>query len=92
MDADPLHFLSTARSLSKKDDILVTLTFAQSCDAKIAGKNGQQLLLSGKESMLMTHRSQSSYLSCCTRSELESYWQDAITTRWYSCGYRDNIE
>lgn len=33
----------------------VTLTFAQSLDAKIAGKNGKQLILSGKESMVMTH-------------------------------------
>ncbi|KAK7465500.1 2,5-diamino-6-(ribosylamino)-4(3H)-pyrimidinone 5'-phosphate reductase [Stygiomarasmius scandens] len=33
----------------------VTLTFAQSIDAKIAGRNGKQLLLSGKESMVMTH-------------------------------------
>ncbi|KAH9929677.1 dihydrofolate reductase-like domain-containing protein [Fomitopsis serialis] len=33
----------------------VTLTFAQSLDAKIAGTGGQQLALSGKESMLMTH-------------------------------------
>ncbi|KAL0083522.1 bacterial bifunctional deaminase-reductase [Phycomyces blakesleeanus] len=33
----------------------VTLTFAQSLDGKIALK-GQQLLLSGKESMAMTHR------------------------------------
>jgi 2,5-diamino-6-(ribosylamino)-4(3H)-pyrimidinone 5'-phosphate reductase len=33
----------------------VTLTFAQSLDAKIAGANRQQLILSGKESMVMTH-------------------------------------
>ncbi|KAL4258169.1 2,5-diamino-6-ribosylamino-4(3H)-pyrimidinone 5'-phosphate reductase [Pleurotus pulmonarius] len=33
----------------------VTLTFAQSLDSKIAGQGGQQLILSGKESMLMTH-------------------------------------
>lgn len=33
----------------------VTLTFAESSDGKIAGANGQQLLLSGKESMIMTH-------------------------------------
>lgn len=33
----------------------VTLTFAQSLDAKIAGTGGKQLALSGKESMLMTH-------------------------------------
>lgn len=33
----------------------VTLTFAQSLDGKIAGKGGKQLLLSGPESMLMTH-------------------------------------
>jgi 2,5-diamino-6-(ribosylamino)-4(3H)-pyrimidinone 5'-phosphate reductase len=33
----------------------VTLTFAQSADSKISGINGQQLILSGKESMVMTH-------------------------------------
>ncbi|KAK0560443.1 hypothetical protein OC844_003753 [Tilletia horrida] len=33
----------------------VTLTFAQSLDAKIAGVGGKQLILSGQESMLMTH-------------------------------------
>jgi hypothetical protein len=33
----------------------VTLTFAQSIDGKIAGRNGRQLILSGKESMVMTH-------------------------------------
>ncbi|KAG7099694.1 hypothetical protein E1B28_001516 [Marasmius oreades] len=33
----------------------VTLTFAQSIDAKIAGVKGKQLILSGKESMIMTH-------------------------------------
>ncbi|KAL1749272.1 dihydrofolate reductase-like domain-containing protein [Schizophyllum fasciatum] len=33
----------------------VTLTFAQSLDAKIAGRAGKQLILSGKESMVMTH-------------------------------------
>ncbi|EJF67169.1 dihydrofolate reductase [Dichomitus squalens LYAD-421 SS1] len=33
----------------------VTLTFAQSLDAKIAGAGGRQLILSGKESMVMTH-------------------------------------
>ncbi|EJD54406.1 bacterial bifunctional deaminase-reductase [Auricularia subglabra TFB-10046 SS5] len=33
----------------------VTLTYAQSLDARIAGVGGKQLILSGKESMLMTH-------------------------------------
>ncbi|KAI0285494.1 dihydrofolate reductase-like domain-containing protein [Russula aff. rugulosa BPL654] len=33
----------------------VTLTFAQSIDAKIAGAGGKQLILSGEESMIMTH-------------------------------------
>jgi 2,5-diamino-6-(ribosylamino)-4(3H)-pyrimidinone 5'-phosphate reductase len=33
----------------------VTLTFAQSIDAKIAGAGGKQLILSGEESMRMTH-------------------------------------
>jgi hypothetical protein len=39
-----------------KKRIHVTLTYAQSLDAKIAGKNGKQLILSGKESIAMTHR------------------------------------
>lgn len=34
----------------------VTLTFAQTIDGCIAGENGQQLILSGNESMAMTHR------------------------------------
>ncbi|KAF9946718.1 2,5-diamino-6-(ribosylamino)-4(3H)-pyrimidinone 5'-phosphate reductase [Mortierella alpina] len=33
----------------------VTLTFAQSLDGKIAGKHGQQLILSGPQSMKATH-------------------------------------
>ena len=33
----------------------VTLTFAQSIDAKISGAGGKQLTLSGEESMRMTH-------------------------------------
>lgn len=35
---------------------LVTLTYAQSLDAKIAGRNGKQIQLSGPESAVMTHR------------------------------------
>lgn len=57
---EPPSFLKTVLAhLSNPDPSSnyphVTLTFAQSIDAKIAGKNGQQLLLSGKESMIMTH-------------------------------------
>ncbi|WRT70640.1 uncharacterized protein IL334_007638 [Kwoniella shivajii] len=33
----------------------ITLTWAQSLDSKIAGPGGQRVILSGKESMLMTH-------------------------------------
>ncbi|KIY50018.1 dihydrofolate reductase, partial [Fistulina hepatica ATCC 64428] len=33
----------------------VTVTFAQSLDAKIAGQNGKQITLSSDESMFMTH-------------------------------------
>ncbi|KAI0699384.1 bacterial bifunctional deaminase-reductase [Cerioporus squamosus] len=40
---------------SKTSRPYVTLTFAQSLDAKIAGASGKQLILSGKESMIMTH-------------------------------------
>ncbi|GAA5837289.1 hypothetical protein JCM5353_000812 [Sporobolomyces roseus] len=39
-----------------QDRAFVTLTYAQSFDAKIAGKEGKQLILSGKESMQLTHR------------------------------------
>lgn len=35
---------------------VITLTYAQSLDGKIAGKNGKQIQLSGKESAVMTHR------------------------------------
>jgi hypothetical protein len=37
------------------ETIWTTLTFAQSLDGKIAGHGRKQLILSGKESMLMTH-------------------------------------
>lgn len=33
----------------------VTLTYAQSLDGKIAGNHGQQLILSGPDSMKATH-------------------------------------
>jgi 2,5-diamino-6-(ribosylamino)-4(3H)-pyrimidinone 5'-phosphate reductase len=33
----------------------VTLTYAQSLDGKIAGRLGQQLILSGAQSMTATH-------------------------------------
>jgi len=39
----------------KEERSRVTLTFAQSLDAKIAGVGGKQLALSGRESMVMTH-------------------------------------
>lgn len=35
----------------------VTLTWAQSLDSKIAGPGGKRVVLSGPESMLMTHQS-----------------------------------
>ncbi len=55
-----IDFLNEALSFTTNSDpnhVYVTLTFAQSLDAKIAGVNKKQLILSGKESMLMTHRS-----------------------------------
>lgn len=48
-------FSSRSKEDAETDRTLVTLTFAQSLDAKIAGKGGRQLLLSCPESMLMTH-------------------------------------
>jgi len=64
--ADPLEFLRSVfggdrpirpvvPSMSSLTRPYVTLTFAQSLDAKIAGIGGKQLILSGKESMVMTH-------------------------------------
>ncbi|PVU99577.1 hypothetical protein BB559_000585 [Furculomyces boomerangus] len=35
----------------------ITLTFAQSIDGKISGKNSSQILLSGQDSMILTHQS-----------------------------------
>ncbi|KAI0756248.1 bacterial bifunctional deaminase-reductase [Daedaleopsis nitida] len=52
-DRDPSTHPSPASSATHKP--FVTLTFAQSLDAKIAGAGGKQLILSGKESMVMTH-------------------------------------
>ncbi|KAF8167335.1 dihydrofolate reductase-like domain-containing protein [Crassisporium funariophilum] len=48
-----LNHLSSAPPPTNRPHI--TLTFAQSLDAKIAGAQGRQLILSGKESMIMTH-------------------------------------
>jgi 2,5-diamino-6-(ribosylamino)-4(3H)-pyrimidinone 5'-phosphate reductase len=61
MSQNPPEFLTTllgSRPILTPDDTTrpyVTLTFAQSLDAKIAGRGGQQLVLSGPESFLMTH-------------------------------------
>ncbi|KAF9270693.1 dihydrofolate reductase [Marasmius fiardii PR-910] len=56
-EPQPPSFL---KSLLRDDDLpksrpRVTVTFAQSIDGKIAGVKGKQLILSGKESMIMTH-------------------------------------
>lgn len=48
---DPIY----NNALLLNDRPFITLTFAQSLDGKIA-KQGQQILISGKESMAMTHR------------------------------------
>ena len=53
----PMYGSATIPALVSRDETrpYVTLTFAQSLDAKIAGKDGLQISLSGKESMVMTH-------------------------------------
>ncbi|KAG8737073.1 2,5-diamino-6-(ribosylamino)-4(3H)-pyrimidinone 5'-phosphate reductase [Ceratobasidium sp. 414] len=43
------------RSSEQQKRARVTLTYAQSLDAKIAGAGGRQLTISGNESMTMTH-------------------------------------
>ncbi|KIM70313.1 hypothetical protein SCLCIDRAFT_1207634 [Scleroderma citrinum Foug A] len=51
-----LSVFSSRSDNERRSDIpSVTLTFAQSLDGKISGKDGKQLLLSCPESMLMTH-------------------------------------
>ena len=51
------HGLADGQALTSERDPRVILTYAQSLDARIAGAGGTQLVLSGKESMAMTHRS-----------------------------------
>ncbi|KIR30863.1 hypothetical protein I309_00215 [Cryptococcus deuterogattii LA55] len=48
------HVRSHAAPLARPH---VTLTWAQSLDSKIAGVGGKRVILSGPESMLMTHQS-----------------------------------
>lgn len=60
MTVDPPELLTSVLTRYTNTDVpghrpFVTLTFAQSLDAKIGGQHGQQLILSGKESMIMTH-------------------------------------
>ncbi|CAG8559826.1 9154_t:CDS:2 [Diversispora eburnea] len=50
------NILSTATTQNNSNLPFVTLTYAQSLDGKISGSGGQQLTLSCKESMIMTHR------------------------------------
>lgn len=49
----PDFHLQTNHDLAHRP--FVTLTYAQSLDGKIAGVDGQQLRLSGNQSMKMTH-------------------------------------
>lgn len=49
----PLPFSVLSSSSTKP---FVTLTYAQSLDGKIAGVGGKQIILSGKESMNLTHK------------------------------------
>jgi hypothetical protein len=69
MSDRPPEFLTTVLQQSSAGNACrfprVTLTFAQSLDGKIAGKDGEQLILSGKESMIMTHWCVHSILSQC---------------------------
>ncbi|GAA5986406.1 hypothetical protein JCM5350_002910 [Sporobolomyces pararoseus] len=51
----PQHLFEPSKA-RQDGNVFVTLTYAQSLDAKIAGKGGKQLILSGKQSMELTHR------------------------------------
>ena len=53
---DPIYAKHTRKLDGSEPRPHVTLTFAQSIDAKIAGKGKKMLPLSCSESMMMTHR------------------------------------
>ena len=57
------HGLGDGHALPSQRDPKVILTYAQSLDARIAGAGGKQLVLSGKESMAMTHRFAAAYIA-----------------------------
>lgn len=52
---NPIYNNDTLQRKEQVDRPFITLTFAQSLDGMIS-KQGQQILISGKESMAMTHR------------------------------------
>ncbi|GAA6011948.1 hypothetical protein JCM8202_004209 [Rhodotorula sphaerocarpa] len=54
-DADDSSDTAPARAAPARTRPWVTLTWAQSLDAKIAGPRGQQVTLSGPDSMRLTH-------------------------------------
>lgn len=51
-----LDLLTVPRKSPQHDRPFVTLSYAQSLDGSIAARRGAQLVLSGTESMMMTHR------------------------------------
>ncbi|TPX48282.1 hypothetical protein SeMB42_g02675 [Synchytrium endobioticum] len=55
LEQEAYDFLLPLFSIKDSNSPAVTLTYASSLDALISGRNGQQLLLSGRESMVMTH-------------------------------------
>lgn len=61
----------------------VTLTYAQSLDGKLAGAQGSQIQLSGKESKAMTHRSVS-----CSSTSVGPYLE--LTSLFCSAGQAAN--
>lgn len=69
----------------------VTLTFAQSLDSKIAGQGGQQLILSGKESMVMTHWYCVQLRVCIDRLTI-SRGQDAHDARCHHGWHRYSVK
>ena len=51
-----LNLLASPQNRPSQERPFVTLSYAQSLDGSIATRRGEQLLLSGAESMMMTHR------------------------------------
>jgi 2,5-diamino-6-(ribosylamino)-4(3H)-pyrimidinone 5'-phosphate reductase len=72
-------------SVEKKQGLFVTLTFAQTIDGFISRK-GEQLILSGKESMVLTHALRCTHEAIMVGIGTVLIDNPSLTTRFVNCG------